>query len=103
VEVLFTPGHTRGSACFLWGDHLFTGDTLFVDWVGRADLPGGDPAALFSSLGRLKALPGHLRLHPGHDYGAVPSRTLGEEVRLNRFLACTDFESFLKLLPELAE
>jgi glyoxylase-like metal-dependent hydrolase (beta-lactamase superfamily II) len=103
AEVLFTPGHTPGSVCYRVGTNLFTGDTLFVDWVGRADFPGGDPVALFGSLGRLRTLPGHLRILPGHDYGAVPSRTLAEEVEKNRFLACTDYNAFLRLLPELAE
>lgn len=103
VEALFTPGHTPGSTCYRVDGHLFTGDTLFVDWVGRADFSGGDAGALFHSLGLLRALPGHLVLHPGHDYGAVPSRTLAEEIRHNRFLACTDYPKFLALLPELAD
>jgi glyoxylase-like metal-dependent hydrolase (beta-lactamase superfamily II) len=103
LEVLFTPGHTPGSVCYRTEGHLFTGDTLFVDWVGRADFAGGDPRALFSSLAKLRALPTGLMIHPGHDYGSVPERTLGEEARLNKFFACTDFEEFLRFLPELAE
>lgn len=103
LDALFTPGHTPGSVCYRTRGHLFTGDTLFVDWVGRADFAGGDPRALFASLAKLRALPGELRIHPGHDYGSVPERTLGEEMRLNKFFACTDFAAFLRLLPELAE
>ena len=103
VEVLFTPGHTPGSVCYRCGNYLFSGDTLFVDWVGRADFPGGDSAALFKSLALIRSLPGHLIVLSGHDYGSVPSRTLAEEVEKNRFLACTDYETFLRLLPELAE
>jgi glyoxylase-like metal-dependent hydrolase (beta-lactamase superfamily II)/rhodanese-related sulfurtransferase len=39
VEVLKTPGHTTGSTTFaLDGLALFTGDTLFVESVGRPDL-----------------------------------------------------------------
>src|SRR3546814_472171 len=39
VSVLHTPGHTEGSTIFQVGDHvLLTGDTLFVDGVGRPDL-----------------------------------------------------------------
>jgi glyoxylase-like metal-dependent hydrolase (beta-lactamase superfamily II) len=101
VEVLFTPGHTPGGVCYRIGEDLFTGDTLFVDWVGRADLPGGDARALFASLAKLRNLPGGLRIRPGHHYGAVESRTLAEEVSANRFLACGDFGAFLALLPEL--
>lgn len=39
VAVLHTPGHTEGSTIFQVGDAaLLTGDTLFVDGVGRPDL-----------------------------------------------------------------
>jgi glyoxylase-like metal-dependent hydrolase (beta-lactamase superfamily II) len=39
VSVLHTPGHTEGSTIFRIGDAaLLTGDTLFVDGVGRPDL-----------------------------------------------------------------
>jgi glyoxylase-like metal-dependent hydrolase (beta-lactamase superfamily II) len=101
VEVLFTPGHSPGGVCFRFEDRLFTGDTLFVDWVGRWDLPGGSGEALFQSLARLRSLAPALRLHPGHHYGTVESRTLGEEIGTNRFLREEDLGAFLALLPEL--
>lgn len=103
VTVVETPGHTPGGVCYLIGSDLFTGDVLFVDWVGRCDFAGGDPAALFRSLGKLRSLDPSLAIRPGHHYGAAESRLLGDEVRLNKFLACTDFGAFLRLLPELAE
>lgn len=102
VEVIFTPGHTPGGACYRVGNALFTGDVLFVDWVGRCDFPGGDSRALFQSLARLRSLPPELDIYPGHHYGTVESRCLGDEIRLNKFLNCTDYEKFLRLLPELA-
>ncbi len=46
IDVLFTPGHTRGGVCFLIGNFLFTGDTLLRGRVGRVDLPEGDRASL---------------------------------------------------------
>lgn len=102
VEAIFTPGHTPGGTCYRVGNALFTGDVLFVDWVGRCDFPGGDSRALFRSLARLRSLPDELILHAGHHYGTVEKRLLGEEKKLNKFLNCQDYEQFLRLLPELA-
>lgn len=42
VKVIHTPGHTQGSVCYLIGNALFSGDTLFKGSVGRSDLPGGE-------------------------------------------------------------
>ncbi len=85
------------------GEDLFTGDVLFVDWVGRSDFAGGDPLALFRSLARLRALPPRLMIRPGHHYGSVESRSLGEEIHLNKFFSCTDYDRFLSMQPELSE
>ncbi len=101
LEVIETPGHTPGGVCYRVDDALFTGDVLFVDWVGRWDFPGGDGRALFSSLGKLKMLPRRLVIHPGHHYGCQETRTLGEELLRNKFFACDDFDRFAALLPEL--
>jgi len=39
VAAIHTPGHTEGSTLYLLGDQIvLTGDTLFVDGVGRPDL-----------------------------------------------------------------
>ncbi|HSF01285.1 MAG TPA: rhodanese-like domain-containing protein [Nitrososphaeraceae archaeon] len=39
LEIIHTPGHTPGSLSFIIEDKLlFTGDTLFVDNIGRPDL-----------------------------------------------------------------
>ncbi|HUG47558.1 MAG TPA: MBL fold metallo-hydrolase [Candidatus Limnocylindria bacterium] len=68
LDVLHTPGHTEGSVCLLADSErlLFSGDTLFAGGWGRVDLPGGDPAAMVESLGRLSGLADDLRVLPGH-------------------------------------
>ncbi len=77
IRVIHTPGHTRGSVCYLCGEDspfLLTGDTLFSEGFGRCDLYGGDPIALRNSLFRLQKEDPHLVIYPGHG----DKRPLGE-------------------------
>lgn len=97
VAVLHTPGHTPGSIVLHPPGALITGDTLFVTRVGRADLPGSDPPALYASLRRLAALPPATLVYPGHDYGPQPVSTIGFEREHNPYLQCPDLDSFLRL------
>lgn len=82
VTVLHTPGHSKGSCCFLVEDCLFTGDTLFRFSMGRTDFPGGDAAEMTASLRRLAALEGDCQIYPGHD---APT-TLDQEREHNPYL-----------------
>jgi len=99
VEILYTPGHSRDSVCYLADrSALFTGDTLFIDSTGFARKPEG----LYSSLKRIGKLPGSVTIYPGHDYGCVPFRKLEEEKRLNPYLACKTYDEFKIQLKELS-
>ena len=101
VKVIHTPGHTEDSVCYYDGSHLFTGDTLFIDAWGRTDLPGGSPATLFSSLHEvIMALPQSTVIYPGHDYGEVPFRTLGEESQKNPALRAKTLAEFLAMTQD---
>ena len=82
IRVLETPGHTPGGLCFIAGNALFCGDTLFRLSMGRTDLPGGSTLRLFASLHRLGALDADLIVYPGH--GA--QSTLDFERRNNYYL-----------------
>lgn len=64
--VLHTPGHTEGSVCYIFGDYMFTGDTLFKGTIGRTDFFGGNVEDMKNSLRRLKRYPGEFKLYPGH-------------------------------------
>ncbi len=87
IEVLHTPGHTPGSACYRLGDQLISGDTLFVFGCGRCDLQGGDPEQMFHTLKRLKErLPRDTVIHPGHNYAKQPTSTLEEQAEGNPFM-----------------
>ncbi len=66
VKILQTPGHTKGSLCYLIEGFLFSGDTLFRGSVGRTDLGDGDSAELQESLKKLMELPENTIVYPGH-------------------------------------
>lgn len=63
---LSTPGHTVGGMCYLTVKSLFSGDTLFLESVGRTDFPGGDGEALLKSIKRLLSLDEDIEVYPGH-------------------------------------
>jgi hydroxyacylglutathione hydrolase len=98
VTCLHTPGHTPGSQCLLVAGRLISGDTLFVGNIGRCDLPNSDPAALYRSLMRLKALPPETILLPGHNYAEKPSSTIGEQAQRNMYLRIQSEEAFLHVM-----
>lgn len=74
LDVLHTPGHSRGSVVLRVGGVLFTGDTLFSGTCGRTDLPGGDYAQMLASLKRLSLLEGDYQVLPGHGEGSTLAR-----------------------------
>ena len=84
MQVIATPGHTPGGACFLFAEQklLLTGDTLFEGSCGRTDFPGGSRRQLDASLRRLAGLDPELTVVPGH--GSIT--TIAREVASNPFL-----------------
>ena len=84
-EVFHCPGHAPGHVVYYNRTAQFAhvGDVLFHGSVGRTDLPGGDHAALLSSI-REKLLP--LGDDVGFLCGHGPGGRFGEERRTNPFL-----------------
>ncbi|MEE9342178.1 MAG: MBL fold metallo-hydrolase [Gammaproteobacteria bacterium] len=96
IDVLHTPGHTPGSACYKVGDHLLTGDTLFVYGCGRCDMKGGDPEQMYVTLKKLVSqLPSETVILPGHNYATKTSSTLHEQIQGNPFLHFDELNRFL--------
>jgi glyoxylase-like metal-dependent hydrolase (beta-lactamase superfamily II) len=91
IEMLHTPGHTPGSACYRLGKQLITGDTLFVFGCGRCDLPGGDPEAMFQTLKNLERdFAADTLILPGHNYAVKEASTMGEQIEGNPFMHFDD-------------
>lgn len=98
IEIMHTPGHTPGSACYHMGDDLIAGDTLFVFGCGRCDLAGGNPEQMFTTLKHMRShLPGNTTLHPGHNYAPThPTATIESQIEGNPFLHFDNQEDFVK-------
>ncbi len=97
IEVLHTPGHTPGSACYRISDQLITGDTLFVFGCGRCDLRGGDPEQMFHTLKDMQRnLPENTLILPGHNYAEKSSSSLKEQIEGNPFLHFEDVNRFTR-------
>lgn len=79
IEVIHTPGHSRGSVCYYIKNEkaLFAGDTLFAGSCGRTDLTGGNYTQMMHSLQRLTLLPADTIVYTGHG----PSTTIKKETR----------------------
>lgn len=82
IEVIHTPGHTRGSVCYILEDIMLSGDTLFRNSIGRTDFPGGSIEEMKESLKRLAALERNYTVYPGH----AESTTLEAEKKYNPYM-----------------
>lgn len=87
VTVVHTPGHTPGSVCYLMGNLMFSGDTLFCRTCGRTDLFRGNHTDMMDSVLKLGKLKGDFIVYPGHG----PSTTLDAERKTNRFMRKTEW------------
>ena len=83
IKVIHTPGHTQGGVCFYTERHLFSGDTIFRESVGRCDLPGGNFSQIVESIeNKIFTLPDDTVIYPGHGR----TTTVGWEKENNNYL-----------------
>ena len=81
-KFMATPGHTKGCACIIVEDKIFTGDTLFSRGYGRTDLYGGSTRDMKMSLKKIGAIEGDYEIYPAH----CPHSTLKTEKYANPYL-----------------
>lgn len=118
LKAVPSPGHTSEIVSYLLGDEaVLTGDTLFVDSVGRTELQFGDGEAdtgaqrLYDSLHRtllaepdsITVLPGHFAIDVDGTTDVTPgdpvSTTIGD-VRRGLELLSADRETFVRRLTD---
>lgn len=102
IRAIHTPGHTQGSTCYLWRNHVFTGDTLLIGTCGRTDFQSGSPEALYDSLtNKLFALPDETIVWPAHDYAGRSHTTIGAEKAGNSRVAGKSLSEFVTIMNGL--
>lgn len=83
IQIIETPGHSKGGLCFYIDNILFSGDTLFWLSIGRTDFPDGNYDELISSIKtKLLILPEDTKVYPGHG----GSTTIKQEKNRNSYL-----------------
>ena len=84
LQPLHTPGHTDGHFAYVFGDRVFTGDSLLIEGCGRTDFQNGDADALFSSVKeKLFTLPEEYLVYPAHDYNDRRVSSISQEKKRN--------------------
>lgn len=81
-EIIKNPGHTSDSITFYFKEEkvMFIGDFIFMDGIGRTDLPTGNKEEMINSLKMMKKYDQETTIYPGHG----PSSILG--IELNKWI-----------------
>lgn len=83
IQCIHAPGHTKGSFLYLIENHLFTGDTIFIEGCGICSCVGGDADEMYRTVQMVKKLPLDVIVWPGHSFGKSTGVELREIVENN--------------------
>ena len=102
LDVLYTPGHTDDSYCYILDGRVFTGDTLLIRGTGRTDFQNGSARAQYDSIfNKLLRLPDATLIYPAHDYKGDTVSTIGEEKMFNPRLQVKSVDEYVDLMSRL--
>ncbi|HHF7060643.1 TPA: MBL fold metallo-hydrolase [Streptococcus mutans] len=97
VTCILTPGHTKGSMCYLLEESLFTGDTIFSEGCGMCKGPGANACDMYYSLQKVKEIVSpNVRMYAGHSYGRQPGEILSEVMDHNIYFQIEDINKFIE-------
>ncbi|MGN1153311.1 MAG: MBL fold metallo-hydrolase [Candidatus Gastranaerophilaceae bacterium] len=83
IEVIHLPGHTQGGVGYLVNGMLFSGDTIFLESIGRTDLIGGNHSQLVQTIkDKIFTLDGDTIIYVGHG----TNTTVEHEKKYNEFV-----------------
>lgn len=96
IKCIETPGHTYGSSCYLIGDMLFTGDTIFIEGCGECNGDGASPYKMYFSIRKLKStILGSTKIYPGHTYFTQPGKTMSYIRENNLYFIIDNIDEFV--------
>ena len=103
IKAIATPGHTDSHMAYLVnGNHLLTGDALFIRGCGRTDFQNGNAGILYDSVTQgLFSLPDETLVYPAHDYRGHTVSTIGEERKFNPRFVDKSRHEFIQLMNNL--
>lgn len=97
IKCLLTPGHTLGSSCFLVGDSLFAGDTIFMEGCGLCTSYGSSASSMFHSINKIKSqLDDSVLVYSGHTYTIQPGKSISYLKENNIYFVLDDEKEFVK-------